>query len=306
MGFEIELYEERRRKWRRSAFWKGFAIASAIIIVFLVIVAAVMGGRSNPTGPHIARFFLTDVIYDNPDRDALFAEMAESDDVKALILRINSPGGTTAGSEALFDSLRKVAASKPVVAVLGEVAASGGYIAAISADHIIARGNTVTGSIGVIMEYPDVTVLMERLGIEMQTIRSSDIKGGPSPFRPLTEEARAEELAMVEEANQWFRGLVSERRGLQGPALDAVATGGVFSGRQAVENGLIDAIGGEDEALAYLESLDAGLVEFNVETWELPVEDASFLGALGLKLGINPLFNGLSGQSGPRLYSLKR
>ncbi len=306
MGFEIELYEERRRKWRRSAFWKGFAIASAIIIVFLVIVAAFMGGRKNPTGPHIARFFLDDVIYDNSERDALFAEIAGNDDVKALVLRINSPGGTTAGSEALFDSLRKVAANKPVVAVMGEVAASGGYIAAISADYIIARGNTLTGSIGVIMEYPDVTALMDKIGIEMQTIRSSEIKGGPSPFRPLTEEARAEEMAMVEEANQWFRGLVSQRRDLLGQQLDAVATGGVFSGRQAVENGLVDAIGGEDEALAYLESLDPDLASFDVETWELPAADTSLLGALGLKMGINPLFNGLSGRSGPRLYSLKR
>lgn len=305
MSFERDFYEERRRKWRRSAFWRGFIIASVLVIGFLVIVAVSVGG-GHPSGPHIARFYLDGVIYDTSERDELFAEMAADDDVKALILRINSPGGTTAGSEALFDSLRKIAANKPVIAVMGEVAASGGYIAAIASDHIIARGNTVTGSIGVIMEYPDVTALMDKLGIEMQTIRSSDIKGGPSPFRPLTAEARAEELAMVEEANSWFRGLVSGRRDLTGLALDNVATGAVFSGRQAVENGLIDALGGEDEALVYLESLHPELSDVSVETWEMAPPDTGLLGLLGAKLGINPLFNGLSGKTGPRLYSLKR
>ncbi len=306
MSFERDFYEERRRKWRRSAFWKGFILASVLVIGFIGLVSVLAGGKGHPAGPQIARFFLDDVITDNPERDALLAEMAEDADVKALILRINSPGGTTAGSEALFDSIRKIAAEKPVVAVMSEVAASGAYIAAIASDHIIARGNTVTGSIGVIMEYPDVTGLMDKIGVEMQTIRSSEIKGGPSPFRPLSDAARAEEMALIEDANQWFRGLVSQQRGLTGPALDAVATGGVFSGRQALQNGLIDAIGGEDEALAYLESLDPSLADQPVKTWELAPKDGGILGALGLKLGINPLFTGLSGKTGPRLYSLKR
>lgn len=304
MSFEEETYEERRRKWRRSAFWRGVFVTLAVLAVAIYFIISAAGDR--PVGPHIARFFVTDIIYDDPARDFLLAEMAESDDVTAVVLRINSPGGTTAGSEALFDSIRRISERKPVVAVLSEVAASGGYITAIAADHIIARGNTITGSIGVIIEYPDVTGLLDVLGVEMQTIRSSEIKGGPSPFRELTEEARAEEQAMVEEAFGWFKGLVGERRGLTGLALNSITTGGTFSGRQAVENGLIDALGGEVEALAYLESVDSTLAEHPVETWVLEDDDSGLLGFLGVNLGRKPLLEALSGPLGPRLYSLKR
>ena len=136
------------------------------------------------------------------------------------MVRINSPGGTTAGSEALYASLRAVAEKKPVVAVMGELAASGGYIAAIAADHIVGRGNTLTGSIGVIMEYPDLTQVMARLGIGLETVRSSELKAEPSPFRPTNPAARALDEALVAEGYGWFRGLVGERRGLEGPALD--------------------------------------------------------------------------------------
>ncbi len=305
MGFEKDFYEERRRIWRRSTFWRGFTVAAGLALVVYGIFVF-LSGKDHPTGPHIARIFIDGVIYDDPEREHLLAEIAKDADVKAVIIRINSPGGTTVGAESLFDSLRKVAVNKPVVAVLGEAAASGGYVAAMAADHIIARGNTVTGSIGVILEYPDVTALMDKIGVEMQTIRSSGIKGGPSPYRPLTPEMRAEEQAMIEDANRWFRGLVSGRRNLTGAALETVATGGAFSGRQALANGLVDAIGGEAEALVYLESLDPSLAGYDVETWEISRDNTTLLGLISAKLGINPLFAGLSTDAGPRLYSLKR
>ena len=304
MSLETQVYEERRRKWRRSAFWKGVFVTLGLIIA--AVAALVMLADDRPAGPHIARFFVDGIIYDDPSRDALLAEIDANPDVRALIIRINSPGGTTAGSEALHDAIRDIAEDIPVVAVMGEVAASGGYITAIAADQIFALGNTTTGSIGVIMEYPDVTSLMETLGVEMQTIRSSDIKGGPSPFRELTDDARLAQEAMVDEAFDWFKSLVADRRELSENQINAVANGGVFSGRQAVENGLIDALGGEDEALEYLESLAPALSVIPVETWELPPEDTGLLGYFGVNLRTNPLFEALSADSGPRLYSLKR
>ncbi len=175
-----------------------------------------------------------------------------------MLLRINSPGGTTAGSEALYEAIRHLAETRPVVAVLGEVAASGGYVAALGADHIVGWGNTLTGSIGVIMEYPDLTQVLDRLGIGWETVRSSELKAEPSPFRPTNPAARARDEALVAEGYAWFRGLVGERRGLEGAALDAVANGGVFTGRLALENGLIDEIGGERVALEWLEIARGG------------------------------------------------
>ena len=143
-----------------------------------------------------------------------------------------------------------------MVAVLGEIAASGGYIAAVAADHVIARGNTLTGSIGVILEYPNFSDLLDEIGVEIETIRSSNLKGGTSPLRDASPEERALEEALVEDSYQWFRGLVSERRNLSGGALDRVANGRVFTGRLALSAELIDEIGGMDAAEAWLEETD--------------------------------------------------
>jgi protease-4 len=244
------------------------------------------------------------VITDDPARDALLADLAERGNVHAVILRINSPGGTTAGSEALYEGVRRIAAEKPVVAVLGEVAASGGYIAAIAADHIVSRGNTLTGSIGVIMEYPDLSALIARLGIGVETVRSSELKGEPSPFRPTSPEARAAEEALVAESFAWFRGLVGERRGLSGGELDRVANGGIFTGRLALENGLVDELGGEPEAIAWLESREPGLGDLPVEDWAAEEETPLFgrlLGSTGSRGGI---LGEISRLVTPKLYSL--
>ncbi len=211
----------------------------------------------------------------------MLAELASTDNVRAVLLRINSPGGSTAGSEALYESIRAIAGKKPVVAVLGEVAASGGYIAAIAADHIVGRGNTLTGSIGVIMEYPDLTGVMEYLNIGLETVRSSELKAEPSPFRPTNPVARALDEALVADSYAWFRDLVGERRGLAGAGLDDVANGAVFTGRIALGNGLIDEIGGEPAALDWLESRESGLADLTVRDWTVERDEPGWTRFLG-------------------------
>lgn len=295
-----DVYEERRRKWRRSAFWRGFWIAAVLCLVLAIVFA---GGGAIPHA-QVARFSLDGVITDDMRRDELLREMAESGEVAGVILRINSPGGTTAGAEAVYESLREIAAVKPVVAVMGEVAASGGYVAAIAADHIVARGNTLTGSIGVILEYPDLTGLIGRLGVRMETVRSSELKAEPSPFRPTNPAAVAVDRALIADSYAWFRGLVGERRGLEGEALDAAANGQVFTGRLALANGLIDEIGGEPEALAWLESREPGLAALPVEDWEVRRDEGwmgRILGQMGSSGGI---LGEISRATRPGLYSL--
>jgi protease IV len=300
-ALERDFYDERRRKWRRSAFWRGFLVAA---VLAALIVAWLGSGAIEAERRQIARFEVTGVITDDPERDRLLEDLADSDNIRAVILRVNSPGGTTAGSEALFASLRRIAAKKPLVAELGEVAASGGYVAAIAADHVVGRGNTLTGSIGVIMEYPDLTKVMDRLGIGLETVRSSELKAEPSPFRPTNPAARARDEALVAESYDWFRGLVAERRGLDGPALDAVANGAVFTGRLALKNGLIDEIGGEPEALAWLESRDRALADLPVRDWKVEHDEplvTRFLGKIGPSGGI---LGEISARTGPKLYSI--
>ncbi len=286
---------------RYITFWRVVAVLALALAAYSILRSDVAARG----GPYVARHEILGVIKDDPARDRMFAELAEDEDAKALVLRINSPGGTTAGSEALFESLRLVAERKPVVAVMGEAAASGGYIAAIAADHIVARGNTITGSIGVIAQFPQVDGLLDKIGVQMREVKSSPLKAAPSPFGPPDPRALEVEREMVEDSYQWFRRIVGGRRNLGGNRLDAVADGRVFTGRQALAAGLIDEIGGERAALDWLGSkgIDSSL----------PVEDVDIAeeepGAFDI---LKRLFGGGSGtaaewlRGGPRLQSILR
>lgn len=298
---ERDFYEERRRRWRRGAFIRGFLVAAllAVLISFGTIAERVREGSRQ-----IARVDIAGIIVEDIRREELLRRLAERDNVEAVILRINSPGGTVVGSEALYDSVRRIAEEKPVVAVMGEVAASGGYIAALSADHIVARGNSLTGSIGVIMEYPDVTSLLDRIGIDVETFRSSPFKAEPAPYRPITPEGRRQSEAIVAETFDWFRNLVAERRGLEGRALDQVTNGAVFTGRIALEAGLVDALGGEREAIDWLESRKAGLGDLPVRTWEVERDEPFLLRLVGSMMPSDGIFAELARLTGPKLYSI--
>ena len=296
-----DFYEERRRKWRRSAFWRGFFVA-LLLVGGLIVWGAL--GAAGAMREHVARVDIAGLITDDPARDEMLRDIADSDSVRALVLRINSPGGTTAGAEALYAALRQIADEKPVVAVMSELAASGGYVAALAADHIIARGNTLTGSIGVIMEYPDLTQVMERFGVELQTVRSSELKAEPSPFRETNPEARALDEALVAESYGWFRGLVAERRGLAGAGLDAVANGAVFTGRLALENGLVDALGGEPEAMAWLESRSEAVGGLPVLDWKVERDEPLLVRLLGRAASTSGILGEISLSTTPKLYSI--
>jgi protease-4 len=300
-ALERDFYEERRRRWRRSAFWRGFLVAT---VLALIIGGFVFSDSLGVPHEHIARYEVSGTIGDDPARDEMLTEIAETDTVRALLLRINSPGGTTAGSEALYESIRAIAEKKPVVAILGEVAASGGYIAAIAADHIVSRGNTLTGSIGVIMEYPNLTGVMEYLNIGLETVRSSELKAEPSPFRPTNPAARALDEALVADGFVWFRDLVGARRNLSGNGLDGVANGAVFTGRIALENGLVDEIGGEQAALAWLESREEGLSDLSVRDWTVEHDEPAVTRFLGRFASSSGILGEISRGQGPKLYSL--
>lgn len=242
-----------RQLRQRLGLWRVIAIfaAAAALIVVVLWSAEKTGGLSQFSG-HIARIRVDGVITGGRPMLDLLARIDASDRVKAVIVHIDSPGGTTAGSEAVYLGLRKIAAKKPVVSVMGSFAASGGYITAIGGDHIIARGNTITGSIGVIFQWAEITQLLERIGVKMQEIKSSELKAEPNMFKPLTEEARRATDIVVQDSYKWFVGLVAERRPFDAAEAQRLADGRVYSGRQALENKLVDALGGEDEAKEWL------------------------------------------------------
>lgn len=282
MATEAELIVDRRRLKRRLTFWR---VASILLFIGgLLAVAAASGGFDfSKRSDHIARVKITGLITgDQPTLD-LLEDIAKANHVKGLVIRIDSPGGTTAGSEAIYEAIRKIAKDKPVAAVMDTVAASGGYITAIAADHIVARGNTITGSIGVIFQWAEVSKLLETIGVQMQEIKSGDLKAEPSPFKPLSEKAREVSSLMVQDSFTWFTGLVAERRKLPLDRVKVLSDGRVYTGRQAVAEKLIDELGGEDKAVDWIRREKKLSADIAVQDWEVPAEDRGMLG-LGLKI----------------------
>ena len=169
-----------------------------------------------------------------------------------MIVHINSPGGTTSGSEELYDSLMRLREAKPTVVVVDGLAASGGYIAALGGDHIIAGETALVGSIGVLFQYPNVSDLLKTIGVQVESIKSSPLKAAPSGFEPTSPEARKAVEEIVMDSYAWFKELVQKRRSLDDATLAKVSDGRVFTGRQGLALKLVDELGGERAAVAWL------------------------------------------------------
>ena len=296
---------ERRKLRRQARFWRLVAFAIAALIV--VGLGARFAGLNNSAArPHIARLAIAGLITGDAQTLKLIRDIAKSP-ASAALLTIDSPGGTTAGSEEVYDELRLLAAKKPVVAVVGNMAASGAYIAALGADRIFARGNSIVGSIGVLVEFPNVSGLLDKLGVKLEAIKSSPLKASPNGLEPTSEAARAAIAALVEDSYGWFKGLVRDRRHLTDDELVAVADGRIFTGRLGLPLKLIDALGGEREAIAWLEKEKGVAHDLPVRDWKPENKFSGFdlFGAAAALAGLAGLDNvagalrhgGLSGDS---------
>jgi len=268
MSLDSDLIVDRRRMRRKLTFWRVVAVLVAIAAV--VALAATLRGTDALTagGDYIARVKITGLIRNDQDRVDSLEKLAKSS-AKAVIVRIDSPGGTTAGSEQLHNALRRVAAEKPLVVVVDGLAASGGYIAAMSSDHIVAQGTSLVGSIGVLFQYPNVSDLLKTIGVKVEEIKSSPLKAAPNGFEPTSPEARAAIEALVKDSYDWFRNLVRDRRHMDDPTLQRVTDGRVFTGRQGVELKLVDEIGNEKTAVDWLAKEKGLKNDTPVRDWQL-------------------------------------
>ena len=248
MSLDPDRLLDRRRLKRGIAVWRALAVAA--------LVALALGGAAiflpDDGGERVARLWISGLIVDDPERDEIIAALRGDDAVKAVVMRLDSAGGTAVGGEALHLSLRSLAEAKPVVAVLGTTATSAAYMAALAADRILAREASLTGSIGVLFQTAEFTALLEEIGVRAEAIRSGPLKGKPAPFERLDEGTRQAVTGVVADIHEYFLRLVMEHRALDRETALALADGRVFTGNQAVEAGLVDAIGGEDEARAWL------------------------------------------------------
>ena len=248
MSLDADYVVERRRLKRRLTFWR---VLGVVALVAAVVAAA---GRFDlrRQQDHVAQITIGGLILDDPARDEAMKEVADDDKVKALLVKIDSPGGTYVGGEALYESLRQVGEKKPVVAIMGTTATSAGYMSALGSDHIVARSSTLTGSIGVILQTADVTGLLDKIGIKSVVVKSGPLKAQPNPLEKFLPAARKATEAIIADYFDMFVTLVAERRSLSREQVLKLADGRVFSGRQAKKAGLVDALGAEPEARKWL------------------------------------------------------
>lgn len=267
---ETETVIDRRRLRRSVSFWRAAGIAG----LALAIGAFTLGGDNlaKLSGQkQIARIAVEGPISESREQLKMLKDISEADHVAGMIVYVNSPGGTTTGGEALFEGIRDVAKKKPVVAQFGTIAASAGYIVGLASDHIVARGNTITGSVGVIVQWPEVVQLLDKVGVKMNEVKSGALKASPSPFEPLDAGGRQVAETMVNDGFKWFLSLVETRRNLKADSVPGLRDGRIYSGREALDVKLVDEIGGEEAAVSWLKDVkkvdqDAKVVDWKPES----------------------------------------
>ena len=294
---------DRRRLRRKLTFWR---VAAALTAAAAVVGAALLqwGGQARATATdHVARVAIEGTITEDERLLELLERLRKADQVKGVILAIDSPGGTTAGGEAIFDAVRKLAEAKPVTAQVGTLAASAGYMIASASDHIVARQSSIVGSIGVLVQIPNVSGLLEKLGVSVDEVKSAPLKAEPSPFNQTTEPERAMLQRLISDSYDWVVGLVDESRPLSREEVLRLADGSVFSGRQGLANKLVDQLGGEQEAFAWLTTKGVS-ADLRIVEWKPESDEGGFLwnsagawaaqrlglGGLEARLGADRLF----------------
>ncbi|NKJ36157.1 signal peptide peptidase SppA [Rhizobium sp. SG570] len=266
---------DRRQMRRKLGFWRVIAVLLLVALGF-ALYRFVAGDLPDTRGPQIARVTISGLIQDDPELLERLKKIRDNDQVKALIVSISSTGGTTYGGERIFKAIRAVAAKKPVVSDIRTVAASAGYMIATAGDDIVAGDTSITGSIGVIFQYPQVKDLLDKIGVSLDEIKSAPLKAEPSPFHPASEDAKNMIRNMVMDSYGWFVDLVADRRKLPREDVLKLADGSIFTGRQALQNKLIDTLGGEDEILAYLETRKVKK-DLPIVDWKAEGKSSSFL-----------------------------
>jgi len=238
-----------------------FMIGGFGLILLLATNSATSELSFSSLGGRIALVEINGVIEGSEDVVRQLKKYEEDNSIKALVLRIDSPGGGVAPSQEIYDQLLKFRdKDKYIVASMGGVAASGGYYVACAADTILANPGTLTGSIGVIFSYLEFENLMDKAGIKMEVVKSGDLKDVGSPTRAMDPRERAMLQSVIDDTYDQFVNVVSERRGLDIDFVKSLADGSIFTGRQARDKALIDKLGTLDDAIAIAGEM-AGLGE---------------------------------------------
>ena len=254
MSTEIELYQNQRKLKRKIVFWRIFSMTTLFIFIVTIAIFASDIDHFEKSSDHIARISVSGVISDDYSITPTLLELQTNQNVKGVIVTIDSPGGSTFASESLYNELRILSEKKPIVAQIGAYGASGGYLVALAADHIIAQRNSITGSIGVALELIDAEDLLKKVGVTYDSVTSSPIKDQPNYFEHASEESLLILEELVNDTHDWFIGIFAERRSLSLSEARRLGDGRIFNGNQALKFGLIDEIGEGREVLTWMDN----------------------------------------------------
>jgi protease-4 len=298
MSLETEIVLDRRQLRRRLSLWRGLAITGLVIALggYLLSADETSGVFAKK---HVARISFTGTITESRAELQMLRKIRDAKNVAGVIVFVNSPGGTTTGGEAIYEELRKIAEKKPVVAQFGTVAASAGYIVGLAADHIVSRGNTITGSVGVLMQWPEVGDLLSKVGVKMNEVKSGELKAAPSIFAPADQPSLGVVREMIDDGFRWFASLVETRRGIKVADVPGLEQGRIFSGREAVAKKLVDEIGGEPEAQRWLEEKRGVDKELSIIDWQ-PASSETW----GLSSSASTMFGNLFGAEGRQIAEI--
>jgi protease-4 len=301
MSLDVDALVDRRRLRRKLSFWRVVAIVAVVVTIGWALAVSESNTYFGTGSPHVARVTIGGLIRTDRKRQEMLEKIAKSG-AQAVILSINSPGGTVAGAEQLYDGLRRLAEKKPVVAVVEGLAASGAYIAAMGSDRIFAPRTAIVGSIGVIFQYPNFYELLKHVGVSVEEIKSTPLKAAPSGYSPTSPEAVAAIQNVVLDTYGWFRGLVRERRRLDDAQLALAADGRIFTAFQAQPLKLVDEIGDEQAARAWLKANKGVADDLPVRDWKSSGLTSEFrwldaLAGVAQWLGLAPLASLLGGDA---------
>ena len=285
MSLDWQILEENKKKWHRKGIWRGILIS---IILAITISLFLNFNNFSSNFSHIARISINGVIFDNSETIEIIDNLAKNDNVKSVIVRINSPGGSVVGSESLYVAINSLSQKKPVISLMGEIATSGGYIVALASNYILARKNTLTGSIGVIVQNQNFSELSEKIGVSIDTTKSGKIKGGQNPLSPSDPLVKINNQKLVNYSFDWFISIIKKNRDINQSVIELVSDGRTLTGGMAMDLGLIDGIGSEKEALKYLEKKYPDFKGLPIIDIETPSQK-SFLNAIINRISIDNL-----------------
>ena len=250
MSLNADTLLDRIRLKQQLGKWRIIAIIAIFAVCFISFEK--FSKYSPVKSDYIARITIDGIITDDTKRSQLIEDIREDKHAKAVLVWLDTPGGSAVGGQQLYLDLLKLSKTKPTVAVMRTMAASAGYMAALGTDHLIAREGSITGSIGVIMESFEITDLAQKMGIKLINIKSGPLKASPNPMEKFTEPQEAVIKGVIKDFFNWFVDIVAERRKLDHNLAEALADGRIYTGRQALAARLIDELGGEDEAVDWL------------------------------------------------------